>query len=160
VVCGGLTEKMVSRLGLKEKSASASQLEEPMLGGDLLGHLGGDGEQMRWEDESRSLLAMWRRFDRDWMKRYFGGKHADRMYRPTTGGGGGHADDHAGGADAGLLAASSSPSAALAAGTSPSSGPAAVVNKDGGHHHHALPPLSSMDSRKQAANSFVEERLD
>jgi len=129
--CGGLTETLVSRLGLKEVQLPPQ--EEPMLGMDLLAHLGGDGELMRWEDESRSLLARWKRFDKDWMKHYFGGKQTDRVV---------HAHDAASDPSASPI----SPALSLPSVRSPSD---------------RRPQASPNDRRPQASSQTLhEERLD
>ena len=73
-------------MGLKNASGSApaSGLDDSLLGVEMLQHLSGEGEMMAWEDRGRSLVARWKRFDQACMKRWFGGKSRDRVYRSTA----------------------------------------------------------------------------
>lgn len=81
IFCGGLTERLVTGLRLKEVH---HEVVESMMGDQLTEQLKSDGEMMAWSDHSRSLLARWKRFETQYMKEWFGGKHHDRVYRTTA----------------------------------------------------------------------------
>ena len=100
IVCGGMTERVVRACDMKNPPAGAARigsagggggdagpkegLDETLLGADMVSHLSGDGERMYQADHSRSLVALWKRFDQHFMKRWFGGKSHDRVYKSTA----------------------------------------------------------------------------